>query len=645
MNAGVREADRRRAARETRRGKSRKAMRLKLDRKRDTEAKLLRGRTAPPVEYKGVTRFSEEAERYGPVGIVRLARDCGLLDELLARTNYRWGGRKRIEGHWVLAYLAFVNSKFADIQPWLTETSAEMWWEAGFAGRPRYPTVYRRFVELEELAVEDFFEASSGLVKLAIEKSGGRVGFDLIVDCTESETNARLHHDCQPGDGCPGITEFITNRHGRSVQKNARVVAAASTQEAKAHREVVNASAFPDDPDQARALSGDVEEITYEDNADCVRVRVAGHWFRLGDPEAGVRAYTRGDKKLKFWAGYYNLKVTCVYYGAPILNIVEAADEQEWNLFDEVIARTELICGPDHVRAFLADRGFAVKPVYEACTKRNITLVAPLRAEAGDDGAPRDRDEFDRDGNPRCKHCGGPTEFVRFAGGEKPRVWFRCARPYPLDEDGKPTDRCAKDQSISASKDWRYLIPLWRNTDAYQALNNLSFAFERAHHAARRRNNVAGKDEATRPRRVGRLCQQLRANAGVTLDWLKIGDRMGHFDGSVLRLTHKDDVPSKVTAEDFVKRMEAERRAEGLLRPYGKAAARLGIGPKLPERKVVRDADRDDIDVQPATEEESDGAVSRSARLDTSRDLGDTRWGSDPPERPPDRASEDDLPF
>jgi hypothetical protein len=26
---------------------------------------------------------------------------------------------------------------------------------------------------------------------------------DYHVDCTESRTYARLHHDCQPGEGCP----------------------------------------------------------------------------------------------------------------------------------------------------------------------------------------------------------------------------------------------------------------------------------------------------------------------------------------------------------------------------------------------------------------------------------------------------------
>lgn len=453
MNAGVKAAERRRSERNARRNTTRKQRRTQLRRRAASGQKWMRGRTAPPVQHKGVTRFSDEAERYGSVGIVRLAKDCGLLDELIERTTYRFGGRARIEGSWALAYLAFVNSKHADIQPWLRESDVMMWWEAGFAERPKYHTVYRRFIELEELGVEDFFGASSKLVRLAIDKSGGHVAFDVTVDCTEAETNARLHHDCQADDGCPGVAEFVSNRHGRRIQKNARVAAAASTDEAKAHREAINARPFPQDPDDARTLSGEIDTVTYEDHSDCVRVKAGGHWYRLDDPDAGVRAYTRGAKTVKFWAGYYNLKVTCTAFGAPIFNIVEAADEQEWNLFDEVISRLDLICGTDHVRSVIADRGFAVGPVFRACAERDITLVAPLRAEVGDDDAPRDRKSFDRDGIPRCKHCGGPSEFIRFAAKPKPRLWFRCKRPYALDENGDPTNRCEKDQSISCSTD------------------------------------------------------------------------------------------------------------------------------------------------------------------------------------------------
>jgi hypothetical protein len=121
-----------------------------------------------------------------------------------------------------------------------------------------------------------------------------------------------------------------------------------------------------------------------------------------------VRAYTRGTKTVKFWTGYYNLKVTCTYFGLPITIPIAPADTQEWDIFPEAIRRVEAITGPRHVRSVIADKGFAVRPVFNDCHKRGITLIAPLRKEAGDDHSPADRDAFERDGNPRCKHRGGP---------------------------------------------------------------------------------------------------------------------------------------------------------------------------------------------------------------------------------------------
>jgi hypothetical protein len=44
---------------------------------------------------------------------------------------------------------------------------------------------------------------------------------------------------------------------------------------------------------------------------------------------------------------------------------------------------------------------------------------------------------------------------LKFAKGDgKPRLWFRCLLGL--------TPECAKDQTISCSTDWRYLVPLAR---------------------------------------------------------------------------------------------------------------------------------------------------------------------------------------
>jgi hypothetical protein len=118
-------------------------------------------------------------------------------------------------------------------------------------------------------------------------------------------------------------------------------------------------------------------------------------------------------------------------------------------------------------------------------------------------------------------------------------------------------------------------------------------------------------------------------------------------------------------AEDFVEKIEAERRAEGLHRPCGPAAVKLGIGPELPKRKVVRDADTDQIHPAPGDDPEAAGAPGKQRRRRTkaewaetmaeaerplsrdhdSRDLGDPSWASEPPDPPGEPPPADDLPF
>jgi hypothetical protein len=163
-------------------------------------------RTDLPMHWPGAAKYSADTDDFDQATLVQIAKQCGLLDELRAETaSYGLGGgRPRTEGEWCLAAMCWVNSGKPDIQPWLRDTDAMMWWEAGFTKRPKYHTVRNRFLELEALAIDAFFRASGNLIRYAIEITGGRAAFDLHFDCTEAETNARLHHDCEEGEGCPG---------------------------------------------------------------------------------------------------------------------------------------------------------------------------------------------------------------------------------------------------------------------------------------------------------------------------------------------------------------------------------------------------------------------------------------------------------
>lgn len=555
-------------------------------------------RHAHPMQWPGVGRFSDD--QLSQVDLVRIAKTSPAILNLCARADYSQpSGRPRLAGDWPLVFLAYTHSGVVDVEPWLRDSDPLMWWEAGFTRRPRYETVRNRFLELEALAIEEFFEASAELIRLAIAETGGRVAFDLSIDCTEAETNARLHHDCGPDDNCPGWGRKRKDRHGRvlkegadngqqqddeTTERESGLAAKAPIEQATGDRHARSEEPLVEGEEE-QDLRGDVESVDLLDDGT-VRVKTANHYWRLLDPTAGVRAYTGPKGATSFWAGFYDLKVSCHTFGKTIVQLVEAADETECSLFPDALERVLRICGEGHVRSMNADKGFATKPVCQSLVEHGITPVMPLRSYRGEDEKPPDRELFDRDGVPRCKHCGGDTVFVRFAKSPKPRLWFKCAKPSTrcVDKNGQP-----KQQTIYCSVDPRYLIPLWRTTPAWQALSHLGLSHERTHHLGRVRHKSAGKNYDSRPKRIGRDWQQLRANAAVTVTWLKIAWRMGWLPESFLR---NNEQPYLQDGTEFAARISAYRRAEGLTRRYGPAAQALDPdAPLWLERRHIIDPD------------------------------------------------------
>jgi hypothetical protein len=154
-----------------------------------------------------------------------------------------------------------------------------------------------------------------------------------------------------------------------------------------------------------------------------------------------------------------------------------------------------------------------------------------------------DCDIFDRHGVVRCRYCGGPTalaSFARTAGsyatkgngahgdrvivaGEErivigepatnghkvrgPRLYVKCATPTMVG--------CEKRQSVACETSWRMLVPMWRTDPVYLALRNCHDRYERVHHHWRVRYRSGADDHLQRPKRRGRDCQQLRANAAL----------------------------------------------------------------------------------------------------------------------------------
>lgn len=185
-----------------------------------------------------------------------------------------------------------------------------------------------------------------------------------------------------------------------------------------------------------------------------------------------------------------------------------------------------------------------------------------------------DQATHDRHGVVRCKHCGAPTRFVSFAksagAARKPRLYVQCLTPL--------TAACGRRQSISCATDWRMLLPMWRTTPTYMTLRHSHSRYERVHHHWRVRWRSGADDHSLRPKRRGRDNQQLRANAALLIEWLMICWREGWLPDE--RPKRPLDLTRLVVEDgsEHVVSLNKTRGDLGLLRPYGPAAVKHGVG-------------------------------------------------------------------
>lgn len=510
-------------------------------------------RNALPSILPGATEFSAAPDLRDELWAVRLLRrNPQWLDPLLEATslNRNWG-RPRIEGRWALAYLAFAASPYTDIEPWWATSQPPTWAECEFIERPSYPTVYSRFTELEEHA-DAFQSVVSHLVQHARAHSGGHVGRDIHVDGTEAETNARLVHDCRPDEPCSRRT-----RRARTPTYPQR----ATVSEVRHKRHLRTAQPPEEDPESLDI--GDADELVQAEDGP-VRLKVRGCWYRSLDRTAGIRAYVRNERVSKFWHGYYSHKAIDHYTGAPVAILVSSASQQEYHAYPQLMQNVTETIGATP-RAVVGDKGYSVDSVFEFNTRAGIASVFPYRPRhhthlREDSDGPR----YDRHGIPRCQHCGGPTRYHRFAASPSPRLWFKCEAPL--------TDGCQGVQSITCSHDWRSLLPLWRTEEAYFALKESHSQYERVHGHFRSKYRVGGANHATRPKRLGQGWQQLRSNAALVIEWLRILHLEGWL-GTARRNTHRP----RLQRGRGVRSLLNFRSRVGLHLPYGPAAEALGL--------------------------------------------------------------------
>jgi hypothetical protein len=513
-----------------------------------------------PVSLPQATEFSSEPELLNELwAIEALKQQPQWLTPLLEETDALASdfGRKRMEGKWALAYLAFVVSGRVDIEPWHGASSREVWTACGFASKPSYPTTWRGFTELEQ-AADSFARVVTQLVQHAHRHTNGLVGRDLHVDATEAETHSRLVHDCQPGERCgkgPKYLKRATNEEVRTIR----------------HKEAAK-------PPTDGLDIGDAERIEHDENGR-VRIRTKQCWYRTLDSTAGIRAYGTKGRIRRFWHGFYNMKAIDHYTGAPVAIHIFNASTQEYYGYPTLLEQTLETLGEGNApRSIVADRGLSLSSVFELNTRHGIASVMPFRnpGVANFRRETKDTDEYDRHGIPRCKHCGGPTRYHNFVRDPSPRLKFYCV--------AEATSACEKEQTMACSKDWATLIPLWRTEEAYFALKESHDSYERVHHLFRIRYRVGADNHALRPKRIGLPCQQLRANAALVVEWLRILHREG-WVGSARRMA-RDAKSREHTSHSRGgwQKLLKFRREKGLTRPYGPKAEALGLlVPRTPE--------------------------------------------------------------
>lgn len=344
-------------------------------------------------------------------------------------------------------------------------------------------------------------------------------------DNTEDETHAALVHDCAPGE-CPKRGKGKGHACGRGRGRAAAGTrpTRVDTKQARADRQQLNAEEPPEGPNDERLRAPDKVEFVERGGRPMKRVLVGGCWFVTNDIDGGIRAYMGPRGAKRFWHGYYSGKAQD-HFTDGVIPRVTSASEQEYDLFEEHYDKVvELVGAPPET--VVGDKGLSVASVFEKCTRNGTATVVPWRPGGGD-GKRHDKDTHDRHGIPRCKHCGGPTTFIRFSVGDRsmapekrnPRLWVRCLIG---GEDG-----CAKDQTIGCSTDWRLLVPLWRTEGLYHKLKESHGAYEGAHDWWRDRYKVAADNLANRPKVRSIRWHRLRANVACLIDWLRICAREG----------------------------------------------------------------------------------------------------------------------
>jgi hypothetical protein len=287
----------------------------------------------------------------------------------------------------------------------------------------------------------------------------------------------------------------------------------------------------------------------------------------------------------RFWHGYYSGKAICHFTGG-VIPIVESASVQEHHIFER---HFDLVCElvGEAPETAIGDKGLSIESAFKKCTTNGTAPVFPWRSTP--DGVRHDKDTHDRHGIPRCKHCGGPTTFVRFSEGDrskpaeerKPRIWFDCAN--------SATRTCEMTQTIYCSTDYRLLIPLWRTNALYHELKASHGTYEGAHDWWRDRYKVAADDLGMRPKVRDINFHRLRANVAALVEWLRICYLAGWL-GNPARAERAATRKFRERGQRISAKLVEMRFRMGVMAAYGEKAEQLGLGQRTPPSRRPRGA-------------------------------------------------------
>jgi hypothetical protein len=283
------------------------------------------------------------------------------------------------------------------------------------------------------------------------------------------------------------------------------------------------------------------------------------------DPDAGVRAYMRGTKLLKWWHGYLLVQAVDHFSGLPLAAHGFAADQNEHQHFPMVVEKAAATLG--HTPFFVTtDKAYSIWAWFEWSVERGITLVAPYRpvtTRAPEKAQPTV--DFDEHGIPFCRHCRGGTDQVGFHvypaegrnGKPRPVLRVRCAAP--------DSDECLGVQEWNCRRDPTRLLPVWRTHAAYSEARTLHMSYERAHNEARSRANAKPRHSETRTKRVSLTLAIMRMNVYAIIAWLKAGVINGWLGTPALNPELERDAErqhrlNRKSKHEFINRMTVLRR-------------------------------------------------------------------------------------